>query len=551
MFGSHGSRFIRTLLTAGGITLSTGAFAETQRGEPCLFDEDCSAGSFCGDEARCVAPLTVGELCDRHAMCDSGLCLNEACGVLTIDSPIDGIATREPKLVVRGQAPIGTRLELACGPHLERVVADDTGAWLWVPGVALGDGQHTITARAGLAEVSTTIDVDTTRPALQVFSPAPDQVTAREDLEIRGRVEAGTTFAVRIDGVDTFVSLDPHGDWTYRGRFAHGRHRVEASAVDAVGNRSTLDFTFDVDLEAPGVAVTWPASGSVFASVPERLSGLAEPGTALRIEGHGAGVWLTVGAGGTWSWLLPSLTDGTYTYLVTAHDRSGWTSSESVTLTIDRTPPGVAVNAPGDGARVASQRPIFRGMADEGTDVRVLVDGEAIGAHTYTGADGRWSVWPSRDLAEGEHVVVVVATDRAGNETHSESSLTVDLTAPTLSVIAEPRVGDAPIRIAGRTEPRASIEVRVDGLLAASAIADRMGDWSVELALTEGEHTVTVLARDEVGYTTEGSVLIPDADADLVGAGSGCAGGGLGGSAALLAAALALLALRRRATVAR
>lgn len=545
MFGSHGTHFVGS--TVAGLLLASPSFAQDVRDHACAIDEDCAAGSYCRDDARCVSPLALGEACARHAMCDSGLCVGDVCGGVTIESPIDGVATGEPKLVVRGTAPAGAFLEVACGDHADIVVADEAGGWLWVPGVALADGRHAIVARAGLAEVVATIDVDTTRPALQVFSPSVAQVTAREDVEIRGRIEPGAHFALMVDGQETFVSVDAHGDWSHRQTFAHGQHRVIALATDAVGNLTRQDFTFSVDLEAPGVAITWPAQGSVFAEAPRLMSGLAEPGAILRVDGHGAGVWLTVPERGGWSWAFPRLGDGTHSYTVTVFDRAGWSSSESLTLTIDGTAPGLAVNAPVDGARVAVVRPALHGMADEGSAVVARVDGVIVGG-MIVGGDGRWSVTPDRDLAEGERVVAVTATDRAGNETVMQTTLTIDLTAPTLSVVAAPRVAGEPVRISGATEARASVEVRVGGLLAATAIADRQGAWQVEIDVPDrGEHVVGVLARDVVGLTTEGAIVVGEAADELVTAGGGCAGAGPGGPAAIVGAALLLIALRRRA----
>ena len=88
---------------------------------------------------------------------------------------------------------------------------------------------------------------------------------------------------------------------------------------------------------------------------------------------------------------------------------------------------------------------------------------------------------------------------------------TVPLTAP---VITTPPDGsllkdDRPT-IAGAAPPKTTIQVYDDGSLVGTAVADAQGDWALvaDEPLEPGEHTVTAVASDEAGRTSDPSAMV-------------------------------------------
>jgi hypothetical protein len=69
---------------------------------------------------------------------------------------------------------------------------------------------------------------------------------------------------------------------------------------------------------------------------------------------------------------------------------------------------------------------------------------------------------------------------------------------------------DWPTTIAGTAPPNTTVQVYDDGNLVGTTAADAQGDWAlvVDEPLEQGEHTVTAVASDDVGRTSDPSVAV-------------------------------------------
>ncbi|MFO0747091.1 MAG: Ig-like domain-containing protein [Myxococcota bacterium] len=547
MVGFYKSIFSRRTVIgtafAGAVAFAPAAMADEWREAVCGADSECPSGSYCGGTS-CIALGEVGAACDRDSMCQSSLCFASACGELVIERPIDGVLTNQPKLIVAGRAPAGAAIHIGCDKTSDMVVADAGGKWVWNPRMALPDGAHTIVAVTGSASSHVDFDVDTKGPTVAILAPLPTTIGASGEVQFVGEVEPSARLSIKIDGIDAPATADEHGAWTHLHWLGNGWHEIAASATDDAGNVSVARVQFQIDLEAPVVKIQGPNNGAFYARSPEIISGRAEPRTTLHVTGHGVDAIVDVPDSGEWNVLLPRLADGTYTYLVDVTDEAGWTSSDSVTITIDTVNPGLAMAGDLDQTTITDTRPVFHGTTDPGSEVVLAVDGHRVDS-VIAGADSRWSIALFDELAAGVHDFAVTATDRAGNHTRTESFFTVDVSAPLLSIVRERGVlvGD-PIVLAGRAEQRASIETRVDGKLVASTMADRKGYWTVSFEADAGTHAVTVTARDISGRTSEGTIEVT-VDEPLVA--GGCNGAGASTLAAMMGAVLMVLVRLRRA----
>jgi glucose/arabinose dehydrogenase/PKD repeat protein len=129
------------------------------------------------------------------------------------------------------------------------------------------------------------------------------------------------------------------------------------------------------------------------------------------------------------------LAAGTYYYAVTAEDAAGNVSQpsaeRSAVVTADTTPPSVSVSAPAAGATVSGVLDLTATASDNAAvaGVQFKVDGTNVGTEDTSPP---YSVsWDSRVVDNGDHSIVAVARDAAGNTRNSDPvAVRVDNSAP-------------------------------------------------------------------------------------------------------------------------
>ena len=190
----------------------------------------------------------------------------------------------------------------------------------------------------------------------------------------------------------------------------------------------------------------------------------------------------------------PSFTgEDTFTYTVS----DGHGGEDVAVVRIDSIPPAVSVDA----IVTNDESPKLTGTIDDAA-AAVLV---TVGGVEYIGSnDGdSWSAIIG-SLAEGTYDVQVTGTDLAGNIGTDQTldELTIDRTAPTLSV-DEQRTYDRTPELGGAVDdPGATIRVTVDGReYAANNHGDTwtLADNTIHPALTGGVHDIQVIATDVAG----------------------------------------------------
>ncbi len=189
-----------------------------------------------------------------------------------------------------------------------------------------------------------------------------------------------------------------------------------------------------------------------------------------------------------------SIADGAYTVMVEADDETGSHNETSWSLTLDANAPSLVVTAP---TTTLTSNPEVTIAGEADFDATVTVNGTAVsllfGAFSTT-----------LTLSEGTHAIPVVASDAAGNTNTVTVDITVDLTAPSISISAPSdgaTVAVPTVTVSGSTEAGATLVV--NGLEVA---VDPDGDFSVEVALAEGANTITATATDPAGNSASDSV---------------------------------------------
>jgi hypothetical protein len=352
-----------------------------------------------------------------------------------ITSPGSGTITSDTTPTITGTGIPGATVTVTdqTGTVLGTALVDLLGNWSLTPTTPLADGTYTITATQTDLLGNTSGDsaaviftVDTTAPAAPVVTgPSDGAMVGTATPTITGTGEPGATVEVVIDGavVGTTV-VGPDGTWALplTTPLADGEHTVTATQTDAAGNESpaSAPTTFTVDTVATAPVITSPSPGAITSDTTPTITGTGEPGATVTVTDQDGTVLGTavVDANGDWS-LTPTtpLPDGTYTITATQVDTQGNVSTESgaVIFTIDTTAPAAPViTGPGDDSTVGTSTPAITGTGEPGATVEVVIDGETVGT-VVVGPTGTWTLPLSEPLAEGEHTVIAIETDEAGN----------------------------------------------------------------------------------------------------------------------------------------
>jgi L,D-transpeptidase catalytic domain/Putative peptidoglycan binding domain len=190
-------------------------------------------------------------------------------------------------------------------------------------------------------------------------------------------------------------------------------------------------------------------------------------------------------------------------------------------FTVDTKLPGLAVTTPKPGAEVNRRALLVTGTTEPNTNLTVGWRGGS--AHTVADATGGWQV--TADLPEGPVALKLVAADPAGNAAVATRKLTVDTTAPRMTLAKLPAkltATDAPTftgTIKGEAPGRAVFGAMVNGreVIARPGAAgvDQNGDPTPGVTITgnqfamsvgripQGKNDVKVFVRDPAGNRNE------------------------------------------------
>jgi large repetitive protein len=173
-----------------------------------------------------------------------------------------------------------------------------------------------------------------------------------------------------------------------------------------------------------------------------------------------------------------------------------------------------------ENARVISTKDQFYQWIDKevknanGGKLEITIDGTA---HIVDiSEDGKWSFDPKTSWLDGTHVIQLVSIDKATNPSNPTIFiLDMDTTPPAKPEIwrviddaaAEDRyltpgeaTTDKTPALSGVAEPGTIVTLYDNGKEIGSVVADKMGAWSITPELADGEHKLTVMAKDTVGH---------------------------------------------------
>ena len=314
----------------------------------------------------------------------------------------------------------------------------DTGAWMhaglgsFMNLTSVPDGFHNVTVnatdRAGNSRtVTVAFSVNTAAPVLAFTSPANNSVTASSTVVLTWTIASAgagiTTLQVALD-TGSWQTLSNSATVYSFTSLADGSHNLWLRAVTA-NAQTTKYLRVTVDTTPPIVAITSPTANPWVNATSEAIAFSASDATsgisslALSLD-NGTAVNVT----GQTTYTVTGLTDGDHQAQLSATDRAGNTAAATVDFRVDTTPPTVTFSTPADGATVSSSTVAVQWLVTDAgsglSSVTISLDGATAqgvtpgGTQTYSG------------LADGQHSVVIRATDAAGNVRTASISFTVN-----------------------------------------------------------------------------------------------------------------------------
>jgi len=321
------------------------------------------------------------------------------------------------------------------------------------------------------------------------------------------------------DGIDYCeVKLDD-GSWINVGATDHytfygvsdGFHTIYVRAYDTLGASNTTNVNITVSAP-PNVVFNDPVSGSssgyeiysAFGMITIGWSASDNSGvdhSEVRID---EGAWIYIGNVSCYE--ITGLSEGNHTIEIKVVDVNGNYNLSTINIVVDYTPPNVycderyAMNA-GTSSIVIS----WSGSDNVGIEYYLV----KIGSNPWTYVGTNTSITMQNDLPDGIHTVYIKAVDKAGNYNLIYTTLLVDKSTPTIDVVCPSNnsyMRVTTISISWSVQDNNSVysSIRIDG-----------GAWiylgratSYEATLSEGQHEIEIMAKDDVENTNNTKIVI-------------------------------------------
>ncbi|OZM56702.1 hypothetical protein CIB95_10800 [Lottiidibacillus patelloidae] len=374
----------------------------------------------------------------------------------------------------------------------------------------------TITDEAGNVSTKTqTLILSTIGPELKIDSPEEGALLSNYHPIISGTTNGDKVTITIYDMLEKIIEtgvaeLDEDGNWTYNtvSSLSDGTYLAKAISTFNNGNDTEASVSFIIDVTAPTLTIDGGTERTTNDSTPT-ISGTtdAPDNSVVTITLNGKSYTTTV-TDGTWTIDTDELTDGTYEVTATITDEAGNSATAKQSLTIDTTGPTIAITSPENGAVLNDQTPTVTGTVEAGSTVIVeFIDENNSVVHSghATVANENWTYTPTENLLEGTYTVKATGTDALGNPKSTSITITIDVTAPTLTIDggAERTTNDSTPTVSGTTDApdNSVVTITLNGKSYTTTVTN--GTWTIDVdELTDGTYEVTATITDEAGNST-------------------------------------------------
>lgn len=450
-------------------------------------------------------------------------------------------------------APAGQTVTVTIGGTSYTTQVEANGSWsVTVPAAdvpALSSGAITATvsdAAGNTGSASHTLTVDTAAPVVTINTVATDDIINSAEHGQTQLVSGAVTGAVAGDAVVVTINnktyttvVDAAGNWSVGVPAADitalndGTTTVSVTVTSAAGNSGTATHDVTVNTAVPAITINSVTTDDVINAAEQgadlTLSGATtnvEAGQNVTVTFGGKTYTISVDSNGAWTLVVPAadlatLSDGSARVEASVSNTAGNSTSATRDYSIDTDAPVISINtiSADDVLNAAEQQqPLTvqgNTSAEAGQTVTVTLNGANYTAQVQ--ANGTWSVTvPATDLAglsDGPLTVSAVVSDKAGNESQAAHNLTVDASAPVITVntVAGDNIINSGEQRAGQTlsgtttaEPGQTVTLTFNGHTYQTTV-DTSGNWSLFVpagdftGLADGNYVISVTVNDAAG----------------------------------------------------
>ncbi|VTR46898.1 Protein of uncharacterised function (DUF1533) [Serratia fonticola] len=416
-------------------------------------------------------------------------------------------------------------------------------------GLALGAGVAIATGTGKNDHNNDEPSVTPEQPTLTVGKLGQDNVLNASEVKIAQLlsglttgVAAGATITLTLNGKSYTTTVGADGKWSFDFSSAalsglkDGNYQLTVKVTNQDGVSVEKTISVLVDTTPPALTVNKLTGDDHLTGAElkaaQALSGTGEAGLTITITLNGKTYTTTVGSNGKWSLQLPAadlalLKNGNYELIVTSVDKVGNQTTVDHQISVDTTvvnpTPQITINAlTGDNVINANEAKSTQTLSghtqnvEAGQTVTITLNGKTYSAVVQ--GDGSWSLsLPAADLAalaNGSTTLNAAVTDKAGQSANAHENITVDLTAPVLTVnklagddVLNAAEAQTSQTLSGTSNPGQTIVVTLNGKTY-TTVTGGDGKWSLVLpaadlqALAQGDNTLTVTATDAAGNST-------------------------------------------------
>ena len=261
---------------------------------------------------------------------------------------------------------------------------------------------------------------DITAPTLSILQPAANALVGANAVLVTGQAADPHLVSVAVNGVAAALS---GSTWVAaQVPLAEGESTLVATAVDRAGNSATASRVAVRDSQAPTITITDPAAGTVVPEAAVEVAGSVDDPNLDRVTVRGVTAAIQ---GGSFA-ASAALAEGDNTVVVRATDRLGHAAEATLLVHRDSTAPGLGIDTPEEGSRIAAEFVAVSGTISEEGIATLTVNGVSA---TITGDTFSVAAVP---LVEGENRLVARGRDANGNEGVRTRTVLRDTVAPAI-----------------------------------------------------------------------------------------------------------------------
>ncbi len=427
-------------------TLPTFSFSSN---EVCTFECKVDNGSF----SACTNPVTLSSLSDgSHTFSVRAIdfagnidptpaaytwTIDTSRPNLTLSTPTNGAITNAATITVAGAVTDNTGLQgLQISGATVAINSDNTFSYL----MTLTTGTNLITAVATDLAGNQTMDVrdvilDQAAPSLTMSTLPNGAYTNNRDLNVSGIVRDNISLQSLVISGST-VTVRPDHAFSYLVTLSNGPNSITTTATDLVGNKTEDNRTINLDQTAPNLWITAPADNSATNQLVSTVTGTVDEMSTVMVKLNND-TPLNASMTGNSFTASVNLASGMNTMDITVTDLAGHTSSGKRTVIYDPVAPSVAITSPAYDISTGQQIITISGtVADALTPVAATMtfDGTASDLALVSGAFSQTVTFET----EGNHTIIVTATDQAGNSASAQRNIKLDSGPLTSNVAASP-----------------------------------------------------------------------------------------------------------------